>query len=131
MENKINGSLEQILRVLIPENAYMNSSSGHLPKSTSARTIYSSRSASGIHPFRLGNRSEELIPLRLPSSHSPMDDISSPLIGTSTTPPAMVPTTSRSFLSHRSGRSPLVSTTSDQSTPTRSDLSPEDTDTLL
>uniref|UniRef100_A0A8R1TZ99 Cyclic nucleotide-binding domain-containing protein n=1 Tax=Onchocerca volvulus TaxID=6282 RepID=A0A8R1TZ99_ONCVO len=131
MENKINGSLEQILRVLVPENALRNSSSGHLPKSTSARTIYSSRNASGIHPFRLGNRSEELIPLRLPSSHSPVDDISYPLIGTSTTPPAVVPTTSRPLLSHRSGRPPLVSTSSDQSTPTRSDLSPEDTDTLL
>ncbi|KAM3723153.1 Potassium voltage-gated channel [Dirofilaria immitis] len=132
MENKINSSLEQILRVLIPENTLINSSSGRLPKGTSVRTIYSSRSASGIHPFRVGNRSEELIPLRLPCSHNGMDDdISCPIIGTSTTPPAVIPTTSRSLPSRHPACSPLVSTTSDQSTPTRSDLSPEDTDTLL
>lgn len=53
MENKINSSLEQILRVLIPENALINSSSGRSPKGTSLQTIHSSRSASGIHPFRV------------------------------------------------------------------------------
>ncbi|EJD74384.1 hypothetical protein LOAG_18296 [Loa loa] len=131
MENKINSSLEQILRVLIPENALINSSSGRSPKGTSVRTIYSSRSASGILPFRLGNRNEELIPLRLPSSYSGTDDASSPLIGTSTTPPTLLPTTSRSLQPRRSGRPSLVSAISDQSTPTRSELSPEDTDTLL
>ncbi|KAL4002642.1 Ion transport family protein [Acanthocheilonema viteae] len=131
MENKINSSLEQILRVLIPENSLINSSSGRSPKSTSARTIYSSRSASGIHPFRLGNRNEELIPLRLPSSYSGADDISSPLIGTSSISPTLLPTTSRSFQPRRSGRPSLVSAASGQSTPTKSELSPEDTDTLL
>uniref|UniRef100_A0A0R3RJH4 Cyclic nucleotide-binding domain-containing protein n=1 Tax=Elaeophora elaphi TaxID=1147741 RepID=A0A0R3RJH4_9BILA len=139
MENKINSSLEQILRVLIPENPLINSSSGRSPKGISARTIYSSRSASGVHPFRLGNRNEELIPLRLPSSYSGTDDVSSPLIGTSTatttstitTLPTLQPTTSRSLQPRRSSRPSLVSATSGQSTPTRSELSPEDTDTLL
>uniref|UniRef100_A0A1I8EV62 Cyclic nucleotide-binding domain-containing protein n=1 Tax=Wuchereria bancrofti TaxID=6293 RepID=A0A1I8EV62_WUCBA len=131
MENKINSSLEQILRVLIPENALINSSSGRPPKGTSVRTIYSSRSASGIHPVRLGNRNEELIPLRMPTSYSGTDDVNSPLIGTSTTPPILLPTTSRSLQPRRSGHLSLVSAPSGQSTPTRSELSPEDTDTLL
>ncbi|VIO92202.1 potassium voltage-gated channel subfamily H member 6, putative [Brugia malayi] len=131
MENKINSSLEQILRVLIPENALINSSSGRSSKGTSVRTIYSSRSASGIHPVRLGNRNEELIPLRMPTSYSGIDDVNSPLIGTSTTPPILLSTTSRSLQPRRSGHLSLVSAPSGQSTPTRSELSPEDTDTLL
>ncbi|EJW75440.1 hypothetical protein WUBG_13652 [Wuchereria bancrofti] len=79
----------------------------------------------------MGNRNEELIPLRMPTSYSGTDDVNSPLIGTSTTPPILLPTTSRSLQPRRSGHLSLVSAPSGQSTPTRSELSPEDTDTLL
>ncbi|VDM99509.1 unnamed protein product [Thelazia callipaeda] len=133
MENKINNSLEQILRVLIPENAQSNSSPGRSSKDTSTRTIYSSRSASGTHLFRLGNRREELMPIsRLQSSVTETDDIDSPFIGISYALPAPPPTsTLRSSQPRRSPRPSLILSTSSHSTPTKSDLSPDDTDTLL